>query len=72
MHSAAELLGPEGPFARDVPAFHKPIIYLTAHGVRYTDAQLMQTGADRVVTKPVDFSALGALIDELMRTKGSG
>ncbi|MET0339992.1 MAG: response regulator [Polyangiales bacterium] len=59
-------------YARDLPTFSKPVIYVTAHGVRYTDVQLMLTGADRVVTKPVDFGTLTAVLEELTQTNSSG
>ncbi|MET0342936.1 MAG: response regulator [Polyangiales bacterium] len=53
-------------YARDLPALSKPIVYVTAHGTRYTSVQLMLSGADRVITKPVNFPDLQSAISELL------
>ena len=45
-------------YAKGVPTFTNPIIFVTAHGARYSDVELMLFGADRVIPKPVNFSAL--------------
>jgi CheY-like chemotaxis protein len=46
-------------YARNVPLVTKPIIFVTAHGARYSDVELMLFGADKVIPKPVNFAALG-------------
>jgi CheY-like chemotaxis protein len=45
-------------YARNLPPVTQPIIFVTAHGARYTDVQLMLFGADKVILKPIDFTAL--------------
>jgi CheY-like chemotaxis protein len=45
-------------YAAGVPTFTNPIIFVTAHGARYSDVELMLFGADRVIAKPVNFGAL--------------
>jgi CheY-like chemotaxis protein len=45
-------------YARSLPTVSKPIIFVTAHGARYSDVELMVFGADAVIAKPVDFTAL--------------
>ena len=52
-------------YARNLPAVTQPIIFVTAHGARYTDVQLMLFGADKVVLKPVDFGALSLAVSAL-------
>ncbi|MDB4991214.1 MAG: hypothetical protein JWN04_6392 [Myxococcaceae bacterium] len=58
-------------YARNLPAVTQPIIFVTAHGARYTDVQLMLFGADKVVLKPVDFGALGLAIASLQLARAS-
>jgi CheY-like chemotaxis protein len=53
-------------YARNLPLFSKPVIYVTAHGRRYTSVQLMLSGADKVIAKPVNFADLRAAIADLM------
>jgi len=45
-------------YAHDLPPIVKPIIFVTAHGARYSDVELMLFGADQVIAKPVNFGAL--------------
>jgi CheY-like chemotaxis protein len=45
-------------YARGVPLVTKPIIFVTAHGARYSDVELMLFGADKVIAKPVNFAGL--------------
>jgi CheY-like chemotaxis protein len=49
-------------YAEKLPTFTRPIIFVTAHGARYTDVELMLFGADRVIAKPVDFAELTAAL----------
>jgi CheY-like chemotaxis protein len=52
-------------FARDLPALTAPIIFVTAHGAKYADERLLASGADKVIAKPVDFSALSLALTHL-------
>ena len=52
-------------YARDLPTVTKPIIFVTAHGVRYSDVELMLFGADKVIPKPVKFEALSLALTSL-------
>jgi CheY-like chemotaxis protein len=52
-------------FARDLPALAAPILFVTAHGAKYADERLLASGADRVISKPVDFSALSLALTHL-------
>ncbi|HEY6878663.1 MAG TPA: response regulator [Polyangiales bacterium] len=45
-------------YAHNLPTYTNPIIFVTAHGARYSDVELMLFGADRVIQKPVNFNAL--------------
>lgn len=59
-------------FARGLPPLSKPVIYVTARGAHYPDTQLMRSGADKVISKPVDFMQLQMALSELVleRTQG--
>ncbi|HEX5656543.1 MAG TPA: response regulator [Polyangiales bacterium] len=52
-------------FARNLPTFTNPIIFVTAHGARYSDVELMLFGADRVIQKPVNFNALSLALQSI-------
>jgi CheY-like chemotaxis protein len=52
-------------YARNLPTVTKPIIFVTAHGVRYSDVELMLFGADKVIPKPVKFDALNHALTSL-------
>jgi CheY-like chemotaxis protein len=52
-------------FARNMPTFTHPIIFVTAHGARYSDVELMLFGADRVIQKPVNFNALSLALQSI-------
>ena len=52
-------------YARNVPTITNPIIFVTAHGVRYSDVELMLFGADKVIPKPVKFDALSLALTSL-------
>ncbi|HEY6880702.1 MAG TPA: response regulator [Polyangiales bacterium] len=56
-------------YARNLPSFSKPVIYVTAHGARFTRVQLMLSGADKVISKPVDFSELQTALSELLAAR---
>lgn len=52
-------------YARGLPTITNPIIFVTAHGVRYSDVELMLFGADKVIPKPVKFEALSLALTSL-------
>jgi CheY-like chemotaxis protein len=52
-------------YAANLPTVTRPIIFVTAHGARYTDVELMLFGADSVIAKPVDFAALQLALSAL-------
>jgi len=52
-------------YAQDMPLVTKPIIFVTAHGARYSDVELMLFGADKVIAKPVNFAALNLALTSL-------
>ncbi len=55
-------------FARDVAVITTPILFVTAYGARYSESELLAAGAQRLVTKPVNFSDLTlALVDLHLR-----
>jgi CheY-like chemotaxis protein len=56
-------------YARNLPLISKPVVYVTAHGSRYTSVQLMLSGADRVITKPVNFVDLREALSELLSVR---
>lgn len=56
-------------FAARLPIITAPIIYVTAYGSRYGERELLQTGANAVIIKPVNFLALSlAIATDAMRT----
>lgn len=51
-------------WAEGVPQLSVPIFFVTAYGSRYSEAELLAVGAQKLVTKPVNFSELTlALVD---------
>jgi CheY-like chemotaxis protein len=58
-------------YARDLPTISKPVLYVTAHGKRYTSVTLMLSGADRVVSKPLNFDELQAALTALALNRGN-
>jgi CheY-like chemotaxis protein len=59
-------------YARNLPPVSKPVVYVTAHGKRYTNVQLMLSGADKVIAKPVNFAELRGVLSELMQNRSIG
>lgn len=57
-------------YAKGVPTFTDPIIFVTAHGARYSDVELMLFGADRVIAKPVNFGALSLALQSIQFAAG--
>lgn len=59
-------------YARETLALpHVPIIFVTAHGAKYSDSDLMLAGGDKVIPKPVDFGALSLALTQLHLTRAS-
>jgi len=59
-------------YARNLPTLSKPVIYVTAHGARFSAVTLMLSGADKVITKPVDFADLQRALSQLLLERTSG
>jgi CheY-like chemotaxis protein len=55
--------------ARGLPVVTNPIIFVTAHGARYSDVELMLFGVDLVVPKPVNFESLRLALTTLHRSR---
>ncbi len=53
-------------YARNLSPVSKPVIFVTAHGARFTPVRLLLSGADKVIPKPVDFADLQAAVRELL------
>jgi CheY-like chemotaxis protein len=60
-----QLRRPLPDYAHNLPLVTKPIIFVTAHGARYSDVELMLFGADMVIAKPVNFAALNLALTSL-------
>jgi CheY-like chemotaxis protein len=58
-------------FARDLPVLTVPILFVTAHGAKYADDRLLAIGADKVISKPVDFGALSLALTHLHLTSAA-
>jgi CheY-like chemotaxis protein len=52
-------------YARSIASLSTPIIFVTAHGAKYSDAQLLLAGGDKVISKPIDFGALNLALTQL-------
>jgi CheY-like chemotaxis protein len=52
-------------YARGISSLNTPIIFVTAHGAKYADAQLLLAGGDKVIPKPIDFGALNLALTQL-------
>jgi CheY-like chemotaxis protein len=52
-------------YARGIPSLSTPIIFVTAHGAKYSDAQLLLAGGDKIIPKPIDFGALNLALTQL-------
>jgi CheY-like chemotaxis protein len=59
-------------YARGLPTLDGvPIIFVTAHGAKYSDADLIAAGGDKVIAKPVDFGALSVALTQLHLARGA-
>jgi CheY-like chemotaxis protein len=52
-------------YTRGVTTLNTPIIFVTAHGAKYGDAQLILAGGDKVISKPIDFGELNVALTQL-------
>jgi CheY-like chemotaxis protein len=52
-------------YARGIASLTTPIIFVTAHGAKYSDTQLLLAGGDKVIPKPIDFGALNLALTQL-------
>ena len=52
-------------YALHVPQLDVPIIFVTAHGAKYSDEELLKVGGSKVIGKPVDFTALTFALTQL-------
>ena len=52
-------------YARRIVSLSTPVIFVTAHGAKYSDAQLLLAGGDKVIAKPIDFGALNVALTQL-------
>jgi CheY-like chemotaxis protein len=52
-------------YAQGLPVLNTPIIFVTAHGAKYSDSFLLLVGGDKVIGKPVDFAALSLALTQL-------
>ena len=52
-------------YARDLPPCDAPIFFVSAYTSRYSERELLDVGATRLVPKPVDFSALSLALSEV-------
>jgi CheY-like chemotaxis protein len=66
------LEGPTPSYAVELPVLaYTPIIFVTAHNAKYSDAQLVLAGGDKVIPKPVDFGTLSVALTQLHLTRAS-
>ncbi len=60
------LVRPKLPdYAVGLPTLSVPILFVTAHGAKHDEKTLLAAGADRLVTKPVDFGELTLALTQL-------
>lgn len=55
------------PWAAGIPRLSAPIFVITAYGEGFPHDELLSAGADRVITKPVNFVDLAAGLEALPR-----
>lgn len=52
-------------YAQEVPTLDLPVIFVTAYSARYSEAELVAAGGNKLITKPVDFVQLTSAITQL-------
>lgn len=53
------------PYTRGVPALDTPIVFVTAHGAKYSDSYLLHAGGSKVIPKPINFGELNIALTQL-------
>lgn len=52
-------------FAMGIASLSTPVIFVTAHGAKYSEEYLLAIGGNKVISKPVDFAALSLALTQL-------
>lgn len=52
-------------YAQAVPPLQVPVIFVTAYSARYSEADLIAAGGNKLITKPVDFVQLTSALTQL-------
>lgn len=58
-------------YAKSVPVLKIPILFVTAHGDRYSEDFLIQAGGNQLIRKPVDFVQLSMSLTRIRLTHGT-
>ena len=67
--NAAQVTNCIPAYARNLPFVSKPVIYVTAHARQFTNVELLLTGAEKVLPKPIDFADLRTVLSELLAAR---
>jgi CheY-like chemotaxis protein len=52
-------------YAHGLPLLQTPIVFVTAHGAKYSDSYLLHAGGSKVIAKPVNFGELSIALTQL-------
>jgi CheY-like chemotaxis protein len=52
-------------YARALPVLNTPVVFVTAHGAKYSDSYLLHAGGSKVISKPVNFGELNVALTQL-------
>jgi CheY-like chemotaxis protein len=52
-------------YARTLPVLNTPVVFVTAHGAKYSDSYLLHAGGSKVISKPVNFGELNVALTQL-------
>lgn len=52
-------------YARAIPILDTPVVFVTAHGAKYSDSYLLHAGGSKVISKPVNFGELNVALTQL-------
>lgn len=52
-------------YTRGVPVLSTPVLFVTAHGAKYSDTFLLNAGGNKVIPKPVNFGELTLALTQL-------
>jgi CheY-like chemotaxis protein len=53
-------------YASDLPKLRQPILFVTAHLARYSEAELLNAGGNKLIPKPVNFGELSHALETLV------